>query len=203
MTLDRFRSIADRAIDPFVRGADRIGLTPNAVSWLALALAVVAAALFALAGDSPALYVPAAAVVLASGGCDVLDGALAREQGSGSRAGDFLDHVLDRYADLAIVAGLAVGVGRVDLGFAAITGVMLTSYLGTQAQAVDLDRAYGGALGRADRLALAAAVGILAATDLTLAGHSPVAWLLVVYALAGHATAIQRFVVAYRDLREN
>ncbi|MFB6161977.1 MAG: hypothetical protein ABEJ86_00845 [Halococcoides sp.] len=52
-----------------------------------------------------------------------------------------------------------------------------------------------------DRAALVAAAGILAATDLTLAGHSPVAWLLVVYALAGHATAIQRFVVAYRDLR--
>ncbi|AWB28143.1 CDP-alcohol phosphatidyltransferase family protein [Halococcoides cellulosivorans] len=203
MTLDRFRSVADRVIDPFVSGADRIGLTPNAISWLALVLAVGAALSFALAGERTLLYAPAAVVVLASGACDVLDGALARHQGSSSRAGDFLDHVLDRYADLAIVAGLAVGIGRLDLGFAAITGVVFTSYLGTQAQAVGLNRAYGGALGRADRLALAAVVGLIAATDVSLAGHSPIAWLLVIFALAGHATAIQRFIVAYRDLREN
>lgn len=201
MTLDQFRSIADRVIDPFVRGADRVGLTPNAVSWLALGLAVAAAGLFAIAGDRPLLYAPAAAVVLASGACDVLDGALARVQSSSSKAGDFLDHVLDRYADLAIVAGFAVGIGRVDLGFAAITGVFLTSYLGTQAQAVGLDRAYGGALGRADRVALAALVAVFAAAGVTLASISVVAWLLVVYALAGHATAIQRFLAAYRDLR--
>ena len=35
-----------------------------------------------------------------------------------------------------------------------MTGVLMSSYLGTQAQAVGLKRNYGGILGRADRLVL-------------------------------------------------
>jgi archaetidylinositol phosphate synthase len=85
--------------------------------------------------------------------------------------GDLLDHVLDRYADVLVVAGLTVGVGRYALWFAAVTGVLLMSYLGTQIQAVGLGRAYGGALGRADRLALVGLVaGVSAFARPTVAG---------------------------------
>jgi hypothetical protein len=116
-------------------------------------------------------------------------------------AGDLLDHVLDRYADIVIIAGLAGGVGRYALGLAAVTGVLMTSYLGTQAQAVGLDRVYGGLVGRADRLVIVVVVTAVAAVVpgpvvwLTLVG-----WLLVFFALVGHLTAIQRFYHAYGAL---
>ncbi|WP_336037556.1 CDP-alcohol phosphatidyltransferase family protein [Halobacterium yunchengense] len=200
MTLDRFRPLATRLLRPWVRGAVAVGATPDVISVAAFLLAVGAAGAFYVA--TPLAYAVGALLVAANGWLDLLDGAVARELGTDSMAGDLLDHVLDRYADVFVVAGLAAGVGRYDLGLAAVTGVLLTSYLGTQAQAVGLDRVYGGLLGRADRLALVGVTGGVAALrpGLGAAGLSVVGWLLVLFAVVGHLTAVQRFVSAWRQL---
>lgn len=202
MTLDTLRPVADRLLDPFVAGAKRLGLTPDAVSVLALLTAIGAGVAFAFAAELGLLYLLGAVLVLWNGIFDLLDGALARELDSQSDAGDLLDHVLDRYADILIISGLAAGVGQYALGLAAITGVLMTSYLGTQAQAVGLDRVYGGLLGRADRLALIGVVATVAAVvDATALGLTAVGWLLVIFAVVGHLTALQRFYYAMQNLR--
>jgi archaetidylinositol phosphate synthase len=200
MTLDRLRPVADRALGPFVSLADAVGLSPNGVSVVAFGVAVVAGGAFYVA--SPAGYVGGAVCVFLNGWLDLVDGALAREQEVASDAGDFLDHVLDRYADIVIIAGLAAGVGRYGLGFAAVTGVVMTSYLGTQIQAVGLGRAYGGLVGRADRLALAGLTAVVAAVvpGGLVAGLSVVGLLLAFFAVVGHLTALQRFWGAWSDL---
>jgi len=201
MTLDGLRPLAERLLEPFVAGAKRVGLTPDGVSVLAFLAAAGAAASFYAASDLRVLYLLGAFLVLCNGVLDLLDGALARELGTDSSAGDLLDHVLDRYADVLIIAGLAAGVDRYALGFLAVTGVLLTSYLGTQAQAVGLDRVYGGLLGRADRLALTGVVATLAAfSGATIFGLTAVGWLLAVFAGVGHLTALQRFYYAMQDL---
>jgi archaetidylinositol phosphate synthase len=201
MTLDGLRPLADRVITPFVAGSKRAGLTPDAVSVLALLAAVGAAVSFYAAGETRLAYLLGAVLVASNGLLDLLDGALARELDTSSEAGDLLDHVLDRYADIVIVAGLAAGVESFLLGFAAVTGVLMTSYLGTQAEAVGLDRVYGGLLGRADRLVLVGLVATLAAfVGATVQGLTVVGWLLVVFAVVGHLTALQRFYYARRDL---
>ena len=201
MTLDGLRPLADRVIRPFISGSKRAGLTPDAVSLLALLAAIAAAGSFYLAGETRFAYLLGALLVFCNGMLDLLDGALARELDTSSSAGDLLDHVLDRYADIAVVAGLAAGIEAFALGFAAVTGVLMTSYLGTQAEAVGLDRVYGGLLGRADRLVLVGLVATVAAFgDWTLQGLSLVGWLLVVFAVVGHLTALQRFYYARRDL---
>jgi len=202
MTLDQFRPYADRLLDPCVAAAVRLGLSPNAVSAIALVIAAGGAVAFYLAGSEPLWYAAGAVLIFANGWLDVVDGALARELETASSAGDLLDHVFDRYADVLILAGLAAGTGRYDLGLAAVTGVLLTSYLGTQAQAVGLDRVYGGLLGRADRLVLATVVTAVAAVvPDPIFGLTLVGWLLVVFALVGHLTALQRFYYAIGDLR--
>ncbi|UPW00058.1 CDP-alcohol phosphatidyltransferase family protein [Halorussus gelatinilyticus] len=201
MTLDQFRHVADRILDPFVTLSSRLGLTPDAVSVVAFVLAGGAGGAFYLGGDEPVWYLAGAVLVFLNGWLDLLDGALARELGTDSKAGDLLDHVLDRYADIVVISGLAAGLGRYALGLAAVTGVLMTSYLGTQAQAVGLDRVYGGLLGRADRLALVGVTGALAAfVTATPAGLSVVGWLLVVFAVVGHFTALQRFYYSWRAL---
>lgn len=194
MTLDRLRPVATRALEPSVRLADRLGLSPDAVSVIAFLAAIAAAVAFALAGSAPAWYLLGAACVFLNGWLDLVDGALARSLSAESRAGDLLDHVLDRYADVLLVAGLAAGIGRYALGFAAVTGVLMTSYLGTQAQAVGLDRVYGGLIGRADRLALIGLVAMISAIRADpIWGFSPVGWLLAALAVVGHLTAVQRY----------
>jgi archaetidylinositol phosphate synthase len=188
-------------LDPFVAASVRLGLTPDAVSVLALALAGGAAGGFYLGSRQPVWYVVGAGLVFANGWLDLVDGALARELETASQAGNLLDHVLDRYADILIIVGLAAGVDRYGLGLAAVTGVLMTSYLGTQAEAVGLDRVYGGLLGRADRLALAGVVAVLTAVvPVRVGALTLVGWLLVVFAVVGHVTALQRFYHAMTDL---
>ena len=200
MTLDQYRSAADRLLGPWVSVADRLGLSPDQVSVIAFLVAAAAAAAFAV--GSTALYVVGALLVLLNGWLDLVDGALARHQGIASDGGDFLDHVLDRYADVAVIGGLTAGIGAYALGFAAVTGVLLTSYLGTQIQAVGIGREYGGLLGRADRLALIGVVGVVAAaySEPIVAGLDVVGLLLALFAVVGHLTAVQRFLGARRDL---
>jgi archaetidylinositol phosphate synthase len=199
MTLDQLRPYANRLLDPFVAAADRLGLSPDGVSVVAFGFAVAAGAAFYLA--TPLWYALGAVFVFLNGWLDVVDGALARAQNVDSKGGDLLDHVLDRYADIVMLVGLAAGVTRYDLGLAAVTGVLMTSYLGTQIQAVGLGREYGGLVGRADRLALIGVAGLVAAVaPQSVAGLHPIGWLLVFFALVGHLTALQRFWGAWSDL---
>jgi archaetidylinositol phosphate synthase len=187
-------------LDPVVSAFRRVGLSPNGVSVVAFGFAVAAGAAFALA--RPAWYLAGAVFVAMNGALDLVDGELARELGTASKAGDLLDHVLDRYADVVVIAGLAAGVGRYLLGFAAVTGVLMTSYLGTQIQAVGLGREYGGLVGRADRLVLVGVAGVAAAvvSGPVVAGAGVVAILLAFFAVVGHLTALQRFWGAWSDL---
>ncbi|EMA69128.1 CDP-alcohol phosphatidyltransferase [Halorubrum aidingense JCM 13560] len=200
MTLDQYRSVADRLLGPWVRAAAKLGLSPDQVSVLAFAVAVGAGGAFAV-GD-PVFYLLGAVLVLLNGWLDLVDGALARHLSVSSDGGDLLDHVLDRYADIAIIAGFTAGIDAYALGFAAVTGVLMTSYLGTQIQAVGIGREYGGLLGRADRLALMGIVGVVAAAYSAplVVGLNVVGLLLVLFAVVGHLTALQRFLGAWSDL---
>ncbi|MFW6449303.1 MAG: CDP-alcohol phosphatidyltransferase family protein [Halobacteriota archaeon] len=199
MTLERLRTVSDGLVVPLARLSARIGLGPHAVSVLGFAGAVGAAVGFAVGG--PEGYLAGAGLVVVSGILDLVDGALARELEVASPAGDVLDHTLDRYADIALDGGLALGIDRPLLGFLAVTGVLMTSYLGTQAQAVGIDRMYAGVLGRADRLMLVGVVAVLAwGVGATVAGVPLVAAVLVFLAVIGHLTAVQRLSSALGQL---
>lgn len=201
MTLDQYRSLADRILQPFVGWAARAGLTPNVVSIVAFVLAAAAGGAYVLAGSEQLWYLVGAVLVALNGALDLIDGALARRLGTDSAAGDLLDHVLDRYADILLVVGLAIGIERAIVGLVAVTGVLMTSYLGTQAQAVGLDRVYGGLLGRADRLALIGIVTAVAAfVRVSVVDIGLVGGLLVVLAVVGHLTAFQRLFHALQAL---
>ncbi len=190
MTLDQFRPHAGNLLRPLTRLCIRAGITPNGFSVMAF-LASAAAGLAFFAGEIPA----ATALVAVNALFDALDGAIARETGQASTRGDFLDHVLDRYADICIITGIfAGGAAPWFVGVFGLTGVLMSSYLGTQAQAVGVGRYYGGTLGRADRLLLVVLAGILTLlVPAGLSGISFLGWLLVVFGIFGHATAIQRF----------
>jgi archaetidylinositol phosphate synthase len=152
MVVEGYRARAapyvDRVIGPFLR------TSPARLSALAIGLALLAGALAALAHwTTPIVFLGVALLVFASGVFDVLDGEVARRTGRAGPRGDLLDHVLDRYADVAILTGIAVsGFASPFLALLALVSLLLVSYMGTQAQALGAGRMYEGLLSRADRL---------------------------------------------------
>ncbi|MGI0140011.1 MAG: CDP-alcohol phosphatidyltransferase family protein [Thermoplasmata archaeon] len=154
MVLEEYR----RRLDPYLERISRpyLRFAPNALSWLAFGLLIAAALLAALVRvTTPLLFLPVAALIVVGGAFDVIDGEVARRTQRVSVRGDFLDHVLDRYADFALIVGLAISAYAYPvLALLALASLLLTSYMGTQAQAVGQGRLYAGLLTRADRLVL-------------------------------------------------
>lgn len=194
MTLDQYRSSVKVYFDPLVAVAIKCRLTPNFFTLAALAASAAAGLLFFFRMEF--LGVLAVAV---NAFCDAMDGAVAREMKCQSKRGDFLDHAVDRYADIFIITGIFAG-GLVpwQIGVFALTGVLMSSYLGTQAQAVGVGRYYGGLLGRADRLVIIMLVGIVDFfVPVTILGLSLLGWMLVLFGFFGHITALQRFAYVW------
>jgi len=194
MTLDQYRSRAKVYFDPLVAIAIRCRLTPNILTIAALVASAAAGILFFLR-----LELWGVIAVALNAFCDAMDGAVAREMNAQSKRGDFLDHAVDRYADIFIITGIFAG-GLVpwQIGVLALTGVLMSSYLGTQAQAVGVGRYYGGLLGRADRLVLIMAVGIVELlVPMSWYGLSWFGWLFVLFGIFGHITAFQRFAYVW------
>jgi len=155
-------------------------------------------------------YLPLAALMVGLNGLlDALDGKVARLIAKESRKGDFVDHVIDRYSDIFILVGIALSAYcSLLIGLFAIIGVMLASYMGTQAQALGLRREYRGALGRADRLVLLITIPLIQYLffDLSngfgddLLGLTLIGWMMVYFGVAGNLTAIQRAVMIWKSL---
>jgi archaetidylinositol phosphate synthase len=198
MTLDHFRPHVKDWLHPFVTASIRLGLTPNAFTVASLVVAIVAGIFF-----YQNQVVAAVIMVTLNAVFDAMDGALARAMNIQGPKGDFLDHVVDRYADIFIITGI-IGGGNAGwlLGIFALTGVLMSSYLGTQAQAVGVGRFYGGVLGRADRLLLIMIAGILTVIFPSgVYGLQFLGWLLVIFGVLGHFTAIQRFLYAWKKIK--
>jgi len=203
LVLESRRAYADRVLLPL---AERMRtVNPNALSWLAFLVAVGAGFAF-YAGTWPFLLL-AILLLFLNALLDALDGKVAKITGRATRRGDFLDHVLDRYADVIMLGGVALGgYGNVLAGLFAIVGVLLASYMGTQAQAVGLGRDYAGVMGRADRLVIlwfAAWIQLLADPSGLARGpipYTPLTLALVLFAVLGQFTAIQRAVSAWRRM---
>ncbi|HZY69847.1 MAG TPA: CDP-alcohol phosphatidyltransferase family protein [Thermoplasmata archaeon] len=195
-----------------------LGWTPGQLSGVAFGLSVAAGALAALVRwTTPLLFLAVAVLVFTSGVFDALDGEVARRTHRASRRGDFLDHVLDRYADVAIVLGIAAS-GYVDpiVALLALVGLLLVSYLGTQGQALGVGRIYAGLLGRADRMLVLTLAAFLE-FDLSLpwpwAPTAPLSRIqyggisftvldvaMVYFVVAGQLTAVLRARWLYRKL---
>ncbi|HEV8050503.1 MAG TPA: CDP-alcohol phosphatidyltransferase family protein [Thermoplasmata archaeon] len=208
----RVAPYVDRLAKPF------LGWSPNQLSGVAVGLAGAAAALAVLVRwTTPLLFLPVGLLIFFAGVFDVLDGAVARRTGKTSVRGDFLDHVLDRYADVLILLGLALSAyANPFLALLALVSLLLTSYMGTQAQAVGAGRLYAGLLTRADRLLILAAAAFLE-FDLSLpwpwAPTAPLSRIhlegitftvidvaLLYFVIAGQWTAIGRAIRVYRTL---
>ena len=177
---------------------------PDTISVASLVIAFGSAFLYFLGG----LYlVPALIGIVLASFFDAIDGEVARQRNLQSTRGDYVDHVIDRYVDAALIIGIGLSpYGNAVVTIFALSGIMLTSYLGTQAQAIGLDRDYEGIMGRANRLVLIIVLGILqiilpVSYPLGILNMTPSLVLLIILAIGGHATAITRVHRAMQKLK--
>ena len=100
---------------------------------------------------------------------------------------------------------------NVLIGALAIIAVMLTSYMGTQAQAMGVGRDYSGILGRADRLMILSFAPLvqMLVNYFYNDGRLPFLFdlsvleiVLIWFIIAGNITAINRGIRSWNELKE-
>jgi archaetidylinositol phosphate synthase len=211
VVLDGQRGRADKILMPVANAMK--GLDPNAISVMALILAFVVGVLTYYSFDDWFLLLPIISImVLVSGFLDALDGKVARLVGKAGKRGDFIDHVFDRYADIFMIGGVVVSAWcNIYLGILALLGVLMTSYMGTQAQALGIGRMYAGFLGRADRIVLMFLVPLLQWGYTMITGDKfiDLGWIefsmfevmMLWFAIVGNLTVVQRGIATWKELK--
>ena len=187
-----FRPLVRWVSQPFIR----LRVSPNAISvlsFLILCLAGIQLTLFNL-------YMVYGLLVFFGGLLDGVDGEVARSTGQTSLQGGYLDSLLDRLADIAVLLPFlflpnpfpVFGASWIWV-FLAITGCLLVSYTRSRAiaaGAMDTDVGLGG---RSERLFLLVVTALLQPLSPTI----PFLGLLILVTLS-HLTAIYR-VLVYRS----
>jgi len=180
--LDRFKSFWQGVmLAPFVNLFIKLGVSPDAVTLVGTIGVSAGALVFFPQGE---LFI-GVLVITAFVFSDLIDGAMARRLGSGSKFGAFFDSTLDRIGDGAIFGGLVLyyagpGDNYLYLCLSLYCLVMgaVTSYARARAESLGMD-ARGGLAERADRLVL-----ILVATGLSGLFDLPVLIYVALWALA-------------------
>ncbi len=181
------RAAYSKMSGPVARGALKMGLTPDSVTIIGTAGSVLAALTLYPAGHLFVGWLVIWFFVLA----DMLDGAMARERGGGTRFGAVLDATCDRISDGAVFCGLlwwaVFGLNSSSLAVAIMICLVTSqviSYIKARAEASGLD-ASGGLIERPERLVIAlggAGISDLPGFPMPMALHVAM-WLLAVASL--------------------
>lgn len=193
MITSTIKAAARRFAENIARGIARTGLTPNALTCIALLLNGVAAAVIASGNQ-----VVGGILVMLFGAMDTLDGALARVTGRSTKFGAFLDSTLDRYSEAVVFFGLLVlfsmrqNTQGTLLVYAVVVGSVMVSYTRARAEGLGL-KCEVGLLPRPERI-------ILLGLGLIFDHVTLVLWILAVLT---NVTAVQRIVHVWRVTEGN
>jgi CDP-diacylglycerol---glycerol-3-phosphate 3-phosphatidyltransferase len=188
-------------IAPIERALVRANASPDLFNYLGVAFG--AAAGVAYARRSLAL---GGWLVLLGGLADVFDGRIARARGLVSRRGEFLDSMLDRFAETFTYVGLALYFERMRWAMlatlSALGGSLLVSYARAKGQGVGV-LFRGGIMQRAERLVLLAIASLLDGAVAAAVGTPPgviVLGAVAVIGLGSFGTAVYRTAQIARAL---
>ncbi len=173
---------------PLAKILAKAEVAPTTVTIFATVIGIASAYLFAVKR-----FHAGAAVLFASQIVDCADGDLARITGSVTKKGAYLDRVLDRFVDAAILIGL-IATNPLKLwlvGSLAMLGTFGTSMTRVMAEALGAECKVG--IGGRDLRTLIIIIGALA---------GEIYYLLAILAFLGFATSIHRIVYTMSKLRD-
>jgi CDP-diacylglycerol--glycerol-3-phosphate 3-phosphatidyltransferase len=159
--IDIRRNLAHHITDPLVGILSKIGITPNVLTLINLALNIVAA--YFIATEH---FIIGGVLVLVAGLFDLLDGALARFTKQTTKFGAILDSTVDRISEAAILCGLLIWYVPQEgaslksvLIFVVLIGSFLVSYIRARAEGLGW-QCQVGLFTRAERV-IVLAIGLL------------------------------------------
>jgi CDP-diacylglycerol--glycerol-3-phosphate 3-phosphatidyltransferase len=187
-----------RLITPVAAFALRIGITPNAVTWVGAAGVIASALVFYPRGD----FFLGTALIAFFALSDLFDGTMARISKAGaSKWGSFLDSTIDRVTDSAILLGVTIYLinNNDPLSFVVIATLvtgMLVPYIRAKAESFGV-ACSGGIAERTERLIMAMSAIALDGLRVpyVLAGGM---WLL---ATLGGVTVVQRMLIVRKAFK--
>ena len=191
---------------PIARAAVKLEVFPYTLSWASLVLQFLAAAAISQGGFGPGGW-----LLMLGAACDSLDGSVARARGLASDAGEVLDAVIDRWAEMAVFFGYAWYYRDFPAGFvaalAACAGAVMVSYTRAKGEAMDVDAKIGlmQRHERATYLVVATVVSSLIELGWPSPGkalHAPVLAALALIAVFGNMTGARRTAFIRRELRK-
>jgi CDP-diacylglycerol--glycerol-3-phosphate 3-phosphatidyltransferase len=184
-------------LDPVVDALARTGVSPNALTFFGFLLNVVAGVLIAVGLP----FWGGVVMTVIGMPLDAVDGAVARKLGKQTKFGAFFDSTLDRFAEGALLTGLAAYFAQrgdwlsIVVTFVALVGSFMVSYTRARAEGLGLECKVG-LFSRFGRF-------LLLAIGLLLAPVFPQSLVVMIWLMAilTMITAIQRMVYVYRQTK--
>jgi phosphatidylglycerophosphate synthase len=144
-----FRQTANAAMQFCVRH----GVHPDAISYLSIVAALIAAICFWQSGARRWLLIIAPLFCYLRLWFNMLDGMVAFAAGKASHRGEILNDLPDRISDIVIFVGVAhSGLMNPVMGYWAAIFAVLTSYVGLFGQALGVQREFGGIMSKPWRM---------------------------------------------------
>ncbi|MEA1980949.1 MAG: CDP-alcohol phosphatidyltransferase family protein [candidate division Zixibacteria bacterium] len=177
----------------------KLGLTPNFLTALSVLFAIISGLFFWRDEMLWGVFW----MLMASLG-DMLDGSTARAGNLGTVFGGILDHVMDRFGEFFILAGITLsGAVHPGWGLFALFGMLIASYTRAAAESIGkLENCAVGIMGRLEKFILIIFGSIM--EHFYPIGNWPKAgWLefaLIIVGLTSTITAIQRLVYTKKIL---
>ena len=128
----------------------RLHVDPDAISYLSILAAALAALFFWKSGEEVIFLLLAPVFCYVRLWCNMLDGMVALAAGKASWRGEILNDLPDRISDVLIFAGVAhSGLMNPSIGYWAAIFALLTAYVGMFGQAVGVQREFSGVMSQA------------------------------------------------------
>ena len=176
------QAVANYVERPVARLLARLGLTPNLVTLIGLAIAGAGAYLIATGH-----WWGGGLIVLFAGAFDMFDGALGRATGKESDFGALLDSTIDRVSEAVVLLGLLAfylssndGLGSI-LVYVALVGSIMVSYMRARSEGLGIDCKVG-VMTRPER--------VVAIGTALIVGHWLPITMLVVLGVIGALTTV-------------
>jgi CDP-diacylglycerol--glycerol-3-phosphate 3-phosphatidyltransferase len=184
-----------RALQPIVDFCVARKIHPNAFTYGALGLSLIAALAFYLAGNNKNWLWIVPPTVLVRLLLNLMDGQVARALHLADDWGEVKNEFGDRIADAMIFISIGLS-GYTETGFAllALPLILLVSYLGILGKALGGQRVYGGLFGKGDRMVSLAIFSLYPALTGNLASYN---YYLIFASLAALITIVQRLRIIY------